>query len=387
MFTGFFRLGPILVCERGAKLRNLDLEVAAADAKYWWETGRVPLRATPIISTESRIFKGKSAQEANEAAKAETPKDHIISLCEICTKHRDSTKSHTIYTSRVMFETTRKTANWQYTKTTTFGEFESHHCEVCRSCFITRTFALPLAVFALSLLFFLTLFQFREFPIALFFAVFPAGFALWKLGVSSTLIRIAVSSRKRGKPGDYKGYTERSYEALPFRAAARKETLARESARAGAEMLASGERCWFCGQNRPADGTPYNVTLTKEEEGGKQEKNVWVPLCTACEAGRLAQQRKLKTQSMVLSLASIGLGVLAGVLTGDALEGWSVLVGFVVFLSVAAAGIAVMSLTRMRKGKEFEIKAAALIEHPQVKALLRAGWRMDAARTGTAGQQ
>lgn len=45
--SGTFRTGPIFVCERGAKLRNLDLEVAAADAKHWWKTGQVPLRATP----------------------------------------------------------------------------------------------------------------------------------------------------------------------------------------------------------------------------------------------------------------------------------------------------------------------------------------------------
>ncbi len=44
----FYRLGPILVCEQGAKLRNLDLNVASADARYWWETGKVPLRATPL---------------------------------------------------------------------------------------------------------------------------------------------------------------------------------------------------------------------------------------------------------------------------------------------------------------------------------------------------
>ncbi len=47
-FTGFYRLGPILVCEKGAKLRNLDLEVAAADAKFWWKTGFVPLCETPL---------------------------------------------------------------------------------------------------------------------------------------------------------------------------------------------------------------------------------------------------------------------------------------------------------------------------------------------------
>ena len=39
---------PILVCEQGARLRGIDLEVAAADAKHWWNTGMVPLRATPL---------------------------------------------------------------------------------------------------------------------------------------------------------------------------------------------------------------------------------------------------------------------------------------------------------------------------------------------------
>jgi len=47
---GSYRLAPILVCEQGAKLRKLDLRVAAADAKYWWDTGKVPLRATPTGS-------------------------------------------------------------------------------------------------------------------------------------------------------------------------------------------------------------------------------------------------------------------------------------------------------------------------------------------------
>jgi len=37
-----------LMCEQGARKRGLDLDVAAADAKYWWETGLAPLRATPL---------------------------------------------------------------------------------------------------------------------------------------------------------------------------------------------------------------------------------------------------------------------------------------------------------------------------------------------------
>lgn len=43
-----FGLMPVLVCEQGAKLRDIDLKVAAEDAKRWWVTGKVPLRPTPI---------------------------------------------------------------------------------------------------------------------------------------------------------------------------------------------------------------------------------------------------------------------------------------------------------------------------------------------------
>lgn len=38
---------PILMCEQGANKRGIDLDVAAADAKHWWETGKVPCRSTP----------------------------------------------------------------------------------------------------------------------------------------------------------------------------------------------------------------------------------------------------------------------------------------------------------------------------------------------------
>ena len=38
----------IIMCKQGAKLRGIDLEIAAADANHWWKTGLAPLRATPI---------------------------------------------------------------------------------------------------------------------------------------------------------------------------------------------------------------------------------------------------------------------------------------------------------------------------------------------------
>jgi HEAT repeat protein len=41
------RFTPILCCRQGAERRELDLQVAAKDAAFWWETGLVPLRATP----------------------------------------------------------------------------------------------------------------------------------------------------------------------------------------------------------------------------------------------------------------------------------------------------------------------------------------------------
>lgn len=41
-------IAPTLMCEQGARKRGLDLEAAAADARSWWETGRVPLRVTPL---------------------------------------------------------------------------------------------------------------------------------------------------------------------------------------------------------------------------------------------------------------------------------------------------------------------------------------------------
>lgn len=49
------RTTAILMCERAAKKKSLNLEVAAADAKHWWETGMAPLRITP------RVKKAKGA--------------------------------------------------------------------------------------------------------------------------------------------------------------------------------------------------------------------------------------------------------------------------------------------------------------------------------------
>jgi len=41
----------ILVCEKAAKRRGLNLHVAAADAKHAWKTAKAPLRPTPMIES------------------------------------------------------------------------------------------------------------------------------------------------------------------------------------------------------------------------------------------------------------------------------------------------------------------------------------------------
>lgn len=57
---------PVLMCEQGARLRNLDLKRAAIDAKYWWETGRVPLRVTPLAGNKES--KGKESEVQDDEA-------------------------------------------------------------------------------------------------------------------------------------------------------------------------------------------------------------------------------------------------------------------------------------------------------------------------------
>lgn len=54
---------PILMCELGAKKRGIDLQVAADDAKDWWETGKVPLRVTPLAGSKKKATNVKSGSD------------------------------------------------------------------------------------------------------------------------------------------------------------------------------------------------------------------------------------------------------------------------------------------------------------------------------------
>ncbi len=56
---------PVLVCKQGARQRNLDLDIAAEDAKQWWESHIAPLRATPLASEEAREQSDLNDMEAS----------------------------------------------------------------------------------------------------------------------------------------------------------------------------------------------------------------------------------------------------------------------------------------------------------------------------------
>jgi hypothetical protein len=56
---------PILICEIGAKNRGINLDVAAKDAEHWWETGKVPLRATPFAGVNVEDVEGIAVSEDN----------------------------------------------------------------------------------------------------------------------------------------------------------------------------------------------------------------------------------------------------------------------------------------------------------------------------------
>lgn len=71
-----------LTCEEGARLRNLDLEVASKDAKRWWSTGMVPKRVTP----KSKVKLEPKRDEAGYAVAAQYRKDLLEMLGSVLPK-------------------------------------------------------------------------------------------------------------------------------------------------------------------------------------------------------------------------------------------------------------------------------------------------------------
>jgi hypothetical protein len=57
------RTTAVLLCQQAAEGKCLDLVVAAADARHWWDTGMAPLRATPVAPVAEKKSRGTRSTE------------------------------------------------------------------------------------------------------------------------------------------------------------------------------------------------------------------------------------------------------------------------------------------------------------------------------------
>jgi len=95
----------ILMCEQGAKLRGIDLDIAAEDAKYWWKTGLAPLRVTPKAGPKTKSEKTK-------------PKGEIRAgdCCELCQKNYKGVPDWGYYCPQCLSELSNDTKNFIYAR-------------------------------------------------------------------------------------------------------------------------------------------------------------------------------------------------------------------------------------------------------------------------------
>lgn len=70
MAVMFGHTGAVLLCEQCARRLNLDLDVAAADARQWWQSGTAPLRATP--QAKPAVDKPPTADKPQSVAEPRT---------------------------------------------------------------------------------------------------------------------------------------------------------------------------------------------------------------------------------------------------------------------------------------------------------------------------
>ena len=69
------RTTAVLLCEQAARSRGLEIAIAAADARHWWETGTAPLRATPAAPVAEKKPRGtRSTETVAEKPKAKAKK-------------------------------------------------------------------------------------------------------------------------------------------------------------------------------------------------------------------------------------------------------------------------------------------------------------------------
>lgn len=92
-----------LTCEQGARLRNLDLNIAHLDAVRWWKTGYVPKRETPKKHGPQSLPYEKSISDEEQRAIAQKWREERIKQLNRIT---ESLKIHdSTFTKYLFFDT------------------------------------------------------------------------------------------------------------------------------------------------------------------------------------------------------------------------------------------------------------------------------------------
>ena len=130
-----------------------------------------------------------------------------MNSCGVCEGIKETPHHYAVFTGRVLAE--NSTRDWAGTTTTTsYGDFEKHNFEVCKSCHVKWNFILPMAVYVLSVVLLkLFLLSTEGWDAALFLGLIPAVIVIWKyVIVHRRLIKKAIAQREMQLPGRYKGY-------------------------------------------------------------------------------------------------------------------------------------------------------------------------------------
>jgi hypothetical protein len=171
----------------------------------------------------------------------------------------------------------------------------------------------------------------------------------------------------------------------PVQAATPSVVMATEAMRT--EFIEAGAVCWFCQKDNPADGKPHNVVLFKKEADEQIGKTVWAPRCSACEAAHRRHSPASDPVEVVAVLAFLAFSVLCvliGILGAKHLGFWAWVIGVVVaFIGLVAAVLIFESIYKRRRAG-MRVAALADSEYPEAQELIKQGWQIDSAQTGTA---
>jgi hypothetical protein len=131
-------------------------------------------------------------------------------FCGVCGEAKDTSHNCTVFTGRVL-DKKRTRQYGQTTYTTTYGEFEEHHYDVCHSCFLKWNFIFPIVVIILCIVLLkLLLFSGENWVAPLVLGWLPAVIVIYKyVSVNDRLIKDAIAQREMQRPGEYKGFDKK----------------------------------------------------------------------------------------------------------------------------------------------------------------------------------